>query len=244
MVHSSKPHTFTPPLVPGVLLRRYKRFFADIRLQDEQEIVAHCPNTGKMTGLLTPGSSVWVQYRGTQGRKLAWSWELASQDGILVGVNTALPNTLVHRAVDEGFIPQLAGYEESRREVTFGDSLFDLWLHGHRSREESCYVEVKNVTMREGKRALFPDAVTDRGRKHLLGLVKAVKTGHRAVQFFLVQRTDCEVFRPAWNIDRSYAETLVEARRQGVEILAWEAQTTSQSICLTRELPIDWEEDD
>lgn len=238
-VQTSKPFVFDPLLVKGRLLKRYKRFFADVRLSDGSVVTAHCGNTGRMTGLLESESTVWLQYRGTKGRKLAWSWELASQDGRLVGVNTTLPNRLVHDAIMEGFIPQIAGYREARREVKLGHSRLDIALGGHPEDPRRCVVEVKNVTLAQGSLALFPDSVTKRGLKHLSTLSEAANSGMRAIQFYLVQRMDCEVFAPAWAVDPSYAQGLVDAQSRGVEIIAYEARILPGSIALVRELPVD-----
>jgi len=238
MVHTSKPLRFDPPLVRGTFLKRYKRFFADIKLTDGSIVTAHCANTGSMTGLLEEGSTVWIQYHGTEKRKLAWSWELASQDGVLVGVNTSLPNRLVRQAIDEGFIPSLRGYSNSRREVKFGHSRLDIHLTSHEIDDRECFVEVKNVTLAKGQHALFPDAVTVRGLKHLNTLIEAVHAGHRAVQFFLVQRPDCQSFGPAWSVDPAYSKGLSEASAQGVEIMAWQVQMHPETLALVQELPV------
>jgi len=238
MVHTSKPFAFDPPLVQGTLVKRYKRFFADIKLHNGDVVTAHCANTGSMTGLVEEGSTVWIQYRGTEKRKLAWSWELASQDGCLVGVNTSLPNKLVQNAIDEDFIPLLSGYSTSQREVKFGHSRLDIYLSDHRSDPRTCFVEVKNVTLSQGTRALFPDAVTARGLKHLHSLIDIVKAGHRAVQFFLVQRPDCTSFEPAWQVDKAYSEGLAQARESGVEIMAWQVDMSPSALALTRALPV------
>ena len=242
MVQSSKPFVFDPPLVRGSLIKRYKRFFADIRLDDGTIVTAHCANTGGMTGLLNVESTVWIQYKGTKGRKLAWSWELASQDGALVGVNTSLPNKLVQNAIDDGCISKISGYSESKREVKFGHSRLDIYLSGHADDPRPCFVEVKNVTLVEGDLALFPDAVTTRGLKHLHSLMDIVQAGHRAVQFFLVQRSNCSAFGPAWKVDRAYSEALLKARSSGVEVMAWQMDMHPQALTLSRELPLRLEE--
>ena len=242
MVHTSKPFIFEPPLVRGRLLKRYKRFFADIELDDGRLVTAHCANTGSMTGLLEVGSVVWIQYRGTKGRKLAWSWELASQAGELVGVNTSLPNQIVQNAIDEGFVPSLRGYSDSKREVKFGHSRLDICLRNHACDTRPCFVEVNNVTLADGDRALFPDAVTARGLKHLHTLMEIVQAGHRAVQFVLVQRPDCATFGPAWHVDEAYSKTLGRAHAAGVEIMAWQVELNPSSIALVRALPVHLEE--
>jgi sugar fermentation stimulation protein A len=243
MVHTSKPLRFDPPLVRGTLLKRYKRFFADIELPDGSVVIAHCANTGSMTGLLEEGSTVWIQYHGTVKRKLAWSWELASQDDVLVGVNTSLPNRLVHQAINEGFIAALRGYKNSRREVTFGHSRLDIHLTSHETDARECFVEVKNVTLAKGQHALFPDAVTARGLKHLHTLIDAVREGHRAVQFFLIQRPDCQSFGPAWSVDPVYSKALSEASAQGVEVMAWQVQMQPEALALVNALPVHLNED-
>ena len=185
---------FPDPLVPGRLVRRYKRFLADIELDDGAVVTAHCANPGSMLGLHEPGSRVWLSPARNPARKLKFTWELVQADGTLVGINTAHPNALAAEAIAAGTVAELGGYADPRREVKYGrNSRIDLLLSSdHRP---DCYMEIKNVHLlrREGL-AEFPDSVTARGAKHLEELSAMVAAGHRAVMFYLVQRDDCERF--------------------------------------------------
>lgn len=228
---------FDPPLKQAVLLRRYKRFLADLKLPGGEIVQAHVPNTGRMTGCAAPGSRAWYSTSTNPRRKLAHTLEIVESAGVLAGVNTARTNALVAEALDEGIIEPLAGRTAAyRREVTFGDSRLDFLLEGP---EGEAFMEVKNVTLTEGGAAIFPDAVTLRGRKHLLALRRARETGRRAIIFFLVQRADGDVFRPADSIDPEYGSTLREVHRAGVEILAYRAAVTPAGIRVSEALPVD-----
>jgi len=230
---------FPQQLVPGVLVRREKRFLAWVRLDGGQEVVAHCTNTGRMTGCSSPGSRVWLSPADRPERKLKWTWELVeAAPGVLLCVNTMLPNAIVAEAVREGTIPELAGYETARREVRYGQegSRVDLLLESpDRAR---CWVEVKNVTLVRGRTACFPDAVTARGAKHLRELTRAVQSGDRAALVFAVLRSDAEALAPADDIDPVYGEELRRAARAGVEILPWRGRVTPQEIVLEESLPV------
>ena len=231
---------FDPPLVPGTLLKRYKRFLADVRLDDGREVVAHCMNTGSMSGLTEPGSRIWLTPHDNPKRKLQWTWQIADDSGTAVGINTSLPNELVALSIGEQAIPELRGYSSIRREVPYGEaSRIDVLLEGRQDDPRPCYVEVKSVTLGGGEIARFPDAVTKRGQKHLKELSQMVSDGHRAVAFFLVQRGDAERFGPAWSVDPVYAQGLVDARGAGVEVLAWTAEVTPDRVALGVELPVD-----
>jgi len=228
---------FPAPLVRGSLVRRYKRFFADVILDDGQEVTAHIANTGAMLGTSDPGLEVWLSPAANPERKLRWSWELARIDGFLVGVNTAHPNLIVADAVRDGLIPELAGYETCRREVKYGrNSRIDLLLEG--GGRPSCHVEVKNVHLKRGSWAEFPDAVTTRGAKHLAELREVVKGGGRAVMLYLVQREDCQGFRPAIDIDPTYAQGLAEAVEDGVEAICYTCRLGCEAITLGEPLPV------
>lgn len=225
------------PLVLGTLVRRYKRFLADVRFDDGAEVTAHVANTGSMRGCAEPGSRVALSHHPDRGRKLPWSWELVRVGEAWIGINTARTNHVVEEGVREGLVPELAGYAELRREVPYRPGTrFDLLLSGGRRR---CWVEVKNVTLRDGAAARFPDAVTSRGLKHLDGLAHAVRAGDRAVCFFLVNRGDCERFGPAGEIDPAYARELVAAARAGVELLAYRADVGLGSIRVAHRLPLE-----
>ena len=221
---------FPDPLIHGTLLRRYKRFLADIQLDDGREITAHCANPGAMLGLTQEGSEVWLSPSRNPKRKLKYSWELMHADGGLVGINTAHPNGLVEEAISAHKIDALAGYDSIRREVKYGqNSRVDLLL-GDENRPD-CYVEVKNVhLMRRPGLAEFPDSVTKRGAKHLVELGDMVKVGHRAVMFYLVQRTDCDRFTIAADIDPTYAKELKRAMAQGVEAICYDCSIDNRGI--------------
>jgi sugar fermentation stimulation protein A len=226
---------FPRPLVPGVLLRRYKRFLADVRLADGTEVTAHCPNPGAMLGLAEPGLEVWLLPSADAKRKLAWSWELARAGDALVGINTGRANGLAAEALAAGAMPELAGYPAVRREVPYGRrSRLDLLLSA--PGRPICYVEVKNVHLRRGTAAEFPDCVTARGARHLAELADAISAGHRAVMLYVVQRGDCRSFRIAADLDPLYDMALRDARAAGVEALCYTCRVTLDGIAIDRPL--------
>lgn len=228
---------FPLPLVQGKLVKRYKRFMADVELADGQVVTAHVANSGAMLGTSDPGSEVWLSPVASPTRKLAWSWELVRVDGFLVGVNTAHPNAIVAEAIAAGEIPQLAGYASLRREVKYGvNSRIDILLED--PKRPPCYVEVKNVHLKVGEWAEFPDAVTTRGAKHLVELRQMVAEGARAVMLYLVQRQDCTAFRPAISIDPAYANGLAQAVRDGVEAICYTCVMTLDGISVGDEIPV------
>ncbi|GAB4523557.1 MAG: DNA/RNA nuclease SfsA [Roseibium sp.] len=211
---------FPVPLVEGRLVKRYKRFLADVILEDGSAVTAHCANPGSMLGLKEPGSRVWLSPSDNPKRKLKFSWEVLEADGALVGINTAHPNKLVEEALEAGRIDGLTGFASLRREVKYGrNSRIDILLE--QDGGGLTYVEVKNVhLMREPGLAEFPDSVTARGAKHLAELADMVGEGHRAAMVFLVQRPDCARLSLASDIDPAYAAAFEAARDAGVEAYA------------------------
>jgi sugar fermentation stimulation protein A len=222
----SAPLLRFPELTAGNLIRRYKRFLADIRLEDGSAVTAHVPNSGRMTSVDMPGSEVLLSKHDSSGRKLAWTLELLRvSPGPYgwAGVNTNLPNALVSEAVRAHLIPELEGYESLQREVVCAPGTrLDLRLES--ANRPACWVEIKNVTLVENGDAYFPDAVTDRGRKHLEVLAALAEKGERAVIFYLVQRPDCNILRPADHVDPRYGETLRRVLEKGVEALAYRSR--------------------
>ena len=226
-----------PELVRGRLLKRYKRFLADVELVDGSVVTAHCANPGSMKSILEPAPEVWLS-RARPDRKLAFTWEVAVlADGTRVYVNPTGANRVVRDALDAGGIPELLGYDAMRPEVKYGTgSRIDFLLAGEKG---SAYVEVKNVTLGEsGGRALFPDSVTTRGTKHLLELLEVVKAGHRGVLLFCVSRTDAVSVAAASEIDAVYAKTLAEVSAGGVEVLAYGGDITEAGFSLSRSVPV------
>lgn len=225
-----------PLLIPGTLIKRYKRFLADVTLEDGSVVTVHCPNSGSMKGCATPGSRVFLSRSPNPGRKYPFTWELVDADGFWAGINTGLPNRLAREAIEDGTVAALQGYATIRPEVPYGEhSRIDLLLEGPKGR---CFVEVKNVTLVEGGRALFPDAVTTRGQKHLNELMRVVREGDRGVIFFTVQRSDGNSVSPADAIDPEYGRLLRLALENGVEALAYRAMVTPGEIRLTERLPV------
>lgn len=223
-------------LIPGRLIRRYKRFLADIELPDGSQVSAHCPNSGSMAGCAVPGSRVLLSRSTNLKRKYSHTWELVQADGCWIGINTWLPNRLAHEAIEAGVITELQGYCEIRQEVPYGvNSRIDLLLTGEKG---LCYVEIKNVTLVGNSTALFPDAVTIRGQKHLRELMQVVRSGHRAITLFMVQREDAVSMSPADAIDPTYGQLLRQASDAGVELLAYQAQVSPTEIRVTKPLPI------
>lgn len=227
------------PTLEGRLKRRYKRFFADVELDDGTVITAHCPNTGSLKGCLDEGNPAVLRDSQNDKRKLRYIFAAVRVGRTLVNVDTSLPNHVVREAVEADKVPELVGYDEVRSEVKYGEnSRIDLLL-SKAGGAELCYVEVKNTTLAEGKTALFPDAVTERGRKHLGELTNMVRAGHRAVQFFFVSRSDVTRFRPADDIDPAYAEALRAASAAGVEVLAYSARVRANSLAVAKPLEVE-----
>jgi sugar fermentation stimulation protein A len=226
---------FAQPLVSGRLIKRYKRFLTDVILDTGEEVTAHCTSTGAMLGLLNEGARVWLSPASNPDRKLKYTWEMVESDGVKVGVNTAHPNSLVAEAIASNIIPELTGYTTIRREVKYGqNSRIDLLLE--KGPQPSCYVEVKNVHLRRNGLAEFPDAVTERGAKHLREMLEIVKQGGRAAMVYVVQRDDCEFFDLAHDIDPLYAQTAATAFAEGVEAYVYACDMQEEGIKLYRRM--------
>ena len=225
-------------MVPATLVKRYKRFLSDHRLESGEVITASCPNTGTMLGLTTPGSATWLVHAPSPTRKYDYRWELIEDEGTWVGINTGRPNALVEEAIRTGVITELAGYADLRREVKYGtNSRIDLLLED--PGRPQAFVEVKNCHLRrEAGLAEFPDSITTRGAKHLDELAAQVALGHRAVMVFCVQRADCDHFDVAADIDPGYAAAFQRARAAGVEALAYVCHVSAETIALTHSIPI------
>jgi len=223
-------------LLSARLKKRYKRFLADVVLADGTELTAHCPNTGSMRGCLEPGNQVMLSRSGNPARKYPFTLEMIQVEGGWVGINTARTNHLVREAIENGVITDFGVVDRIQPEikVSAGSRLDFLLIRG----TEKIYMEVKNCTLVEGRRAMFPDAITSRGTKHLRELAELAQGGHGAAIFFCVQRMDGEVFAPAAHIDPLYARTLTEVVAQGVKVLAYQAVVGPEEIRLTHALPV------
>ena len=224
---------FPNPLIKGKLIKRYKRFMADIELEDGSVVTAHCANSGSMISVNEQGAEVWISPANNPNRKLKYTWEMIRVDRHLVGINTQIPNILVTEAISAGKVASLQEMESLRREVKYGkNSRIDLLLKMQNGQQ--CFIEVKSVSMRrdmtKGAPAEFPDGVTARGTKHLAELSDVVRQGHRAVMFFLVQRFDAKCMVIARDIDGVYGDTLDMACRSGVEIEAFNCKLSSKEI--------------
>ena len=224
---------FQTPLIPATLIKRYKRFLADCRLEDGREVTAHCANPGSMMGLADPGMRIWLEPNDDPKKKLKYGWRLVEHDsGDFTGVDTSVPNRALRAALEAREIPELAQYTNVRPEVKYGEkSRIDFLLTAPGLAD--CYVEVKSVTLsRTAGLAEFPDSVTARGTKHLGELAHMVAQGHRAVMFYLVQRTDCTQFQLAADIDPTYAAAFAHAKSAGVEHLVYNTQITPKQVVL------------
>jgi len=231
---------FHAPLLEGVLVQRYKRFFADVQLTTGEHVTAHCANSGSMLSVREPGTRVWLSPAANPDRKLKYTWEIIEVNGAMVGINTAYPNQIVAEAIFAGRVPALAGYPVLKREQKYGkNSRIDILLEN--PDRPPCYVEVKNVTMRRSLDgpAEFPDSVTSRGAKHLHELTDMVAAGARAVMFYLVQRGDCDRFTVAQDLDPEYAKTLKSAMKGGVEALCYSARVSPEGVEVDKALTLD-----
>lgn len=230
-----------PPLTEGRLIKRYKRFLADVELSSGRVVTAHVPNTGSLLGCTTPGIPVWLSTSNNLKRKYQHTLTLLKPGRCLVCVDTAVPNTVVAEEAAGQRIPELTGFKEYLQEVPYGEgSRIDLCCRVHnRDMLRRTWVEVKSTTLVEKRVAMFPDAVTGRGRKHLVELQGMVAKGENAVQLFFIQRCDADVFRPADHIDPEYGRELRKAAKAGVKLLALQAKITKRTITIKRPIPVE-----
>jgi sugar fermentation stimulation protein A len=227
---------FQLPLVPGKLIRRYKRFLADVELESGAVITAHCPNSGSMLGCIEDRAPVYLSPQNKPGRRTTHTWEMVRINGGWIGINTILPNRLALEAARLKALDLFADCDEFRGEVKVSaHSRIDLWTRGPRGEQ---FVEVKNVTLAANSLARFPDAKTTRGAKHLEELIRLKKQGAGAAMLYIVQHYDAEAFAPAEDIDPDYARIFQKARRAGVAMRVVQAKVTPQAVSLLRELPL------
>jgi sugar fermentation stimulation protein A len=226
-----------PDLICGTLIKRYHRFLADVTLTSGRVVTAHCPNSGTMKACSQPGRPVYLSVHDNPKRKLKYTWEMIHMPTSLVGVNTLVPNRLVKKSIEEGRVRQLRGYNHIKSEVKVpGGSRLDLLLT--KGENEKCFVEIKNCTLVRNGIAYFPDAVTARGRKHLVELQKLVLRGNRCAMFFLVQRMDATAFTTADHIDPSYGEEFRKAKDNGVEVIVYDAVMDLKKIILGKQISL------
>ncbi|EJD6376489.1 MULTISPECIES: DNA/RNA nuclease SfsA [Providencia] len=228
---------FEPALQPATLIKRYKRFLADVTLPSGEEITIHCANTGAMTGCATPGDTIWYSTSNNTKRKYPYSWELTqTADGHFICINTLRANQLVAQALTEKHIPELSEYSVIKPEVKYGteNSRIDFFLT--QNGLPDCFIEVKSVTLLENNQGFFPDAVTLRGQKHLRELMHIAKEGKRAILLFVALHTGIHVASAAAHIDKQYAQLLEEARQSGVEVLCYQADVTVQQMALSKQI--------
>ena len=232
---------FLDPLIPGKLIKRYKRFLADVELEGGEVVIAHCANPGSMLKLQEPDAEVWLSPARNTNRKLKYTWEIVKCSDTYVGLNTSLTNKIVEESIQKNLIPELKGYDNLRREVQYGkNSRIDILLEN--ANLPNCYLEVKSVTLNRPERgkelAEFPDSVTARGTKHLYELLDQVADGNRAVMFYLAQREDCDQFSIADDLDPNYAKAFYVAQNAGVEMLCYGCSISPEAIEITRKLEI------
>lgn len=230
---------FQTPLIEGVLIKRYKRFLADIQLSNNDIVTAHTPNTGAMLGCSTPGFKTWLKDTENPKRKYPYSWELVQTDsGITVGINTLLANKLVLEGMQRGIISDTHKYTSIRSEVAYKDRSSRIDFQLQSPELPDCFLEVKNVTLVNDNAAYFPDAVSLRGLKHLRVLIDNVKNGNRSIMLYCIQRNDAKTFSPARHIHPEYADSLGEAIDSGVEALAYQCNVSPTNIDITTSVPI------
>ncbi len=234
---------FYPALQEATLIKRYNRFLADVKMKDGSVATLHCPNTGSMMNCGSTGNKVWYSTAANPARKYPFTWEVVEVDsGDRIGINTALANKLVAEAIKADVIPALRGYSNLQREVPYGleKSRIDFLLSNPELTNEICYVEVKNVTLKlDSDRGAFPDAVTERGLKHLRELITVRESGQRAVLLYCVQHSGIDRVIPADHIDPAYGKMLRVAYHVGVEVIAMGATFKTDEIALTHEVPVD-----
>ena len=226
-----------PELVTGTLIKRYNRFLADVKLLSGETVTAHCANSGTMKECSEPGRTVYLSYHDNPKRKLKYTWEMIEMPTSLVGVNTLVPNRLVRKSIEYDLIKELKGCDKIKSEVKTGEhSRLDLLLTKKNSAK--CYIEVKNCTLVSDGTAYFPDAVTTRGLKHLVELQKLISKDIRCVMFYLVQRMDSRIFKPADHIDPAYGNELRRAVKNGIEILVYDVKIDLKKIVLGKK--VEW----
>ena len=227
---------FTKSLIKGKLIKRYKRFFADVKINN-QIVTAHCPNTGSMKGLLKEGNEVYLLKNNDPKRKLKYGLEIIRANRKLVGVNTHLANKIVNHGLSNNLVAELKNNEKIKPEVFFNkDTRFDFLIDKN---NQKIFVEVKNVTLfRDEKTAEFPDAVTSRGSKHLLALIDAIKKGYKSYLIFLVQIQNMEKFKIARDIDNEYYRNYIIAKKAGVNFLAYRCKISSKEILIEKKIKI------
>ena len=225
---------FKETLLQGTLIKRYKRFFVDIKYKGKV-VVAHCPNTGSMLGLLEKGYKVWFSKSNNPKRKLQYTLEIIEINNNKIGINTLLSNKIVLEAIQKKKIDKFLKYDAIKAEAKFSDNTrFDFLLNNS---IEKCFVEVKNVTLfRENKTAEFPDSITSRGKKHLLELINAKKKGYQAYIFFLIQKEGCDSFKIAKDIDKDYEIAFKKAKKNGIKILCYDCKVNNEEIILNKEI--------
>lgn len=228
---------FSKDLIEAKLLKRYKRFLSDVELKDGTVINAHVPNTGRMDTCWEPGWTVYLSHHPDPKRKLKYTLELTSNGDTLIGVNTSFTNKIAKEALENKVISELSSFDQIYPERKVGDSRIDFYLESS-SKNLSAYVEVKNATLVKENRALFPDAVSTRGQKHIKDLMKLKEEGHRAAMLYVVNREDANSFSVAEDIDPEYARLLREAQKKGVEIYAYACDITPKAITLSRKLDV------
>jgi len=225
-----------PELIPGILVKRYKRFMADVKLANGEVVTAHCPNSGSMRECCEPGRTVYLSFHDNPKRKLKYTWELIETPTSMVGINTLIPNRLVAESIEAGWVSELNGYDNIAREIKTSDNTrLDILLSSEDGNR--CYVEIKNCTLVKEGVACFPDAVTSRGLKHLVELSSLVSKGFRCVIFYVIQRVDAKIFQPADHIDPAYGRELRQALKHGVEILVYDTRIDLKTIRLNRKIP-------
>ena len=227
---------FENKLISGLFVKRYKRFFVDVKIND-QVVTAHCPNTGSMYGLLKKDNKVWLSKSNNPNRKLKYTLEIIEDQNVKVGVNTHSTNKIVYHALKNNLIKELKKYTEIKPETKFGkNTRFDFLIM---NKESKAFIEVKNVTLsREKKKAEFPDAVTSRGLKHIKELTNAYKKGYKIFILYVIQRDDCNFFTIAKDIDIDYAKALTKAMKNNLNILCYDCKFSSKGIKLNKKIKI------